>query len=238
MSKTKIIIIVFTVFLVIGCSLFSPRGSGEIVTYARPFSEFDTMDVSHAFVVEITQGEDFAVVLHVDESFADDLEVVQQGSTLKIGLKPNRNYTTIDGALKADITMPELVALNLSSSSDANVRGFESTEPFYVHLSGNSTLRGDIEAGDTRFEASGNSLVKLSGSAGYVTAKASGDSEIDLARFPAINSTAEASGASTITVNVIGGLDASASGGSRVYYLGDPNLGVVSESGGSEIRSR
>lgn len=238
MSKSNWTFALLAFVFMLSCSLFSATGSGNVVTREGNFTGFDSLDVSHAFNVEITQGETFDVLIRVDDSFIDDLEVFQEGTTLKIGLKPNRDYTTFNGALEAEVTMPELVGLNLSGSSDATVEGFESTEPFYVRLSGNSSLRGEFEAGDSRFDASGNSSVDLSGGAGYVTANASGDSDIDLASFPAINGTVDASGASTVTVNVIEGLDATASGNSQIYYLGDPNLGVVSESGGSEIRPK
>jgi hypothetical protein len=48
----------------------------------------------------------------------------------------------------------------------------------------------------------------------------------------------EASGGSEVTVNVSGRLDADASGGSRVFYLGSPALGKIDESGGSTVRPR
>ena len=40
-----------------------------------------------------------------------------------------------------------------------------------------------------------------------------------------------AGGASTVTVNLSGRLDADASGASNVYYLGTPTLGTLETSG-------
>ncbi len=48
----------------------------------------------------------------------------------------------------------------------------------------------------------------------------------------------EASGASTVTVNLSGTLDADASGASRVLYLGNPSLGRIDTSGASSITRR
>jgi len=178
------------------------------------------------------------VVIRVDDNLVEHLDVGKRGSTLKIGLKPNRAYTIVNATMEAEVTMPELVGLDLSGSSDANVSGFESSKSLVVDLSGNSDLLGDIQAGDTRFDVSGNSSVTVTGSAGDVTVDASGSSEVDLADFPASDGTVNASGASTVTVNLSGRLDADASGSSDIYYLGDPDLGEIDTSGSSSIQPK
>ncbi|MDX1435183.1 MAG: head GIN domain-containing protein [Anaerolineales bacterium] len=238
MNKAMLGTALFAAALTLSCGLFSTRATGNIITQNRDLADFDKIEAGNAFELEITQGEAYDVVIRVDEAYVDDLQVTKDGRVLKIGLNPNSGLGSINGTLEAEITMPELVELDLSGSSDATVAGFESSEPFYASLSGNSSLQGSLEAGDTRFEASGNSTIELSGSGGYATAIASGNSDIDLASFPVNNATAEAGGSSTLILNVTGNLDAEASGGSDIYYIGDPNLGVVTETGGSSVRPR
>ena len=48
----------------------------------------------------------------------------------------------------------------------------------------------------------------------------------------------EASGASEVTVNASGRLDADASGASDVYYLGSPILGRIDTSGASSVERK
>lgn len=134
--------------------------------------------------------------------------------------------------------MPELVGLDLSGSSEANISGFESTKSLVVDLSGNSELFGDIRAGDARFNLSGNSSVTLTGSAADVEVDVSGSSDADLSEFPAADASVDASGASTVIVNLSGRLDADASGSSDIYYLGNPTLGRMDTSGSSTIQPR
>jgi hypothetical protein len=238
MYKVRVLIPLLATILLIGCALVTLTGSGNVVTQEEAITGFDKVDVSVSFNVQIKQGENFRVVIRVDDNLVEHLNVVKQGSTLKIGLKPTRSYNIINATMEAEVTMPELVGLDLSGSSDANVSGFESTKSLVVDLSGNSTLLGDIQAGDTRFDLSGNSSVTVSGSAGDLTVDASGSSEADLTEFPAINANVEASGASTVIVNLSGRLDADASGSSNIYYLGDPTLGNIDTSGSSTIQSR
>jgi hypothetical protein len=211
--------------LVAGCDSFgvsSVTGSGNIVTQAVDYlveSGFDKLDVSDGFTVSIRQSGGYGVVIRIDDNLEKYLEVAKKGSTLNIGLKPNRPSTLRNATLQADVTMPELTGLDMSGGSHCTASGFESTRAL-------------------RFELSGGSGVTFSGSAGDVTIDASGGSQVDLSSFVAANADVETSGGSQVTVNVTGRLDADASGGSKVYYLGSPTLGLIDESGGAEIRRK
>ncbi len=225
--------------LLAGCGLFPVRwltGSGNVVTQEFDLAGFDKVDVSHAFTVDISEGEAFSVIIRIDDNLAQYLEVVKRGSTLKIGLKPRISVT--NATMEAEVTMPELTGLDLSGASHGTITGFESTKALDVDVSGASHLAGDIEAGDTRFDASGASHVTLSGSAQDVTIDASGASHVNLADFTVADANVEASGASHVTVNASGRLDVEASGASHVYYLGSPTLGKVDSSGASSIERK
>jgi len=228
--------------LLAGCTLFSEQasitGSGNIVTQEETFTGFDKVDVSPAFKVDISQGDTFGVVIRVDDNLLQYLEVVKQGSTLKIGLKPGRPYTIMKATMKAEVTMPELTGLELSGASQGTISGFKSTKALDVDVSGASQLRGDIEAGDARFDVSGASQMTLSGSAEDVVIDASGASQVDLSAFPVADANVEASGASKVTVNPSGRLDADASVVSTVYYLGSPTLGKIDTSGVSSVKRK
>jgi hypothetical protein len=234
------------VVLLAGCTLsevilretISITGSGNVVTQEETFTRFDKVDVSHAFKVEISRGDTFSVVIRVDDNLVEYLEVVKQGSTLKIGLKPGRSYSISKTTREAEITMPELTGLELSGASQGTISRFKSTKALDVDVSGASPLRGDIEAGDARFDVSGASQVTLSGSGQDVTIDASGASQVDLSAFPVADANVEASGASKVTVNPSGRLDADASGASTVYYLGSPTLGKIDTSGASSINRK
>jgi len=238
MYKIRTLIVILAAILLFGCAQVRITGSGNVVTQEEGITGFDKVDISQSFSVDITQGESFRVVIRVDDNLVEHLNVVKQGSTLKIGLDPSRAYTIVNATMEAEVTMPELVGLDLSGSSDANVSGFESSKSLVVDLSGNSDLLGDIQAGDTRFDVSGNSSVIMTGSAGDVSVDASGSSEVDLTDYPASDANVDASGASTVTVNLSGRLNADASGSSNIYYLGDPELGSIDTSGSSNIQPK
>jgi hypothetical protein len=209
------------------------EGSGDVVTREFDLTGFDKVDVSHAFAVDIRQGESFSVMVGIDDNLVEYLRVEKQGSTLKIGLQPGRNYLNTHAT--AEVTMPELTGLDLSGASRGTTSGFKSSRDLNVDSSGASRLSGDIECGDARFDVSGASRVNLTGSAEDLVIDASGASTVDLSGFPVAEANVEASGASDVTVNASDRLDVNASGASNVRYLGSPTLGTIDSSGGSSI---
>jgi hypothetical protein len=211
-------------------------GSGEVVTQEEDIADFDQVDVSHAFRVDVSQGEAFRVVVRVDDNLRRYLRVVKRGSTLMIGLEPGRLSTVRRATLEAEVTMPQLTGVALSGASHVAISGFESTSALDVEASGASELRGDIEAADARFHVSGASRVTLSGSAEDLIVEASGASRVDLSDFDVVDADIELSGASRATVSANGRLDARASGASELTYLGSPALGDIETSGASSVR--
>lgn len=131
------------------------RGSGDVVTQEFDLTRFDTVDVSHAFTVDIREGDSFSVVVGIDDNLAEYLRVEKQGSTVRIGLDTCRNYVFAHGT--AEVTMSELTGLELSRASIATV---------------NASGRLDVDA-------SGASQVKYLGSPTLGTIDLSGGSSIE-----------------------------------------------------------
>jgi hypothetical protein len=238
MFKVSMLVLVAVAALLAGCGLGSITGSGNVITQEEAIADFDKLDISNGFQVDVSRGDSFSVVIRVNDNLVEHLQVAKQGNTLKIGLKPGRFYNLRDATLEADVTMPELTGLDLSGGSHVTLSGLISAKALSADLSGGSHLTGDVEAGDATINLSGGSHATLSGSAGDLTIDASGGSHAKLAELVVVDGDVEASGGSEVTVNPSGRLDADASGGSRVYYLGSPTLGKIDESGGSTVRRR
>lgn len=217
-----------------GCNTIQlMTGSGNVVTREFDFSDFDEVDISHAFQGTITQGDSYSIVVRIDDNLEDSLRVEQQGGRVSIGL--GQLTTGVNATLEYEITMPSLTALRVSGAGQARLTGFNSGDAFSADASGASRIEGDVTSGDLTAGASGASTITLTGSGGNVRADASGASTIDLAAFTTADANVSASGASNVTVNTSGRLDADASGASSVHYLGQPTLGNIDESGASNV---
>lgn len=216
MFKLRMLVLLVIVTLLAGCGgLVSLTGSGNVVTQEVAITGFEKLDVTQGFQVDVQQGDTFSVVIRVDDNLVEDLQVVKEGSILKIGLKPGRSYNLKNVTLEADVTMPELTGADLSSGSHLN---------------------GEVETGDVAFNLSGGSHVTLSGSAGNLMVAVDGGSHAKLADLAVVDANVEARGGSHATVNPSGRLDAVAKGGSHVRYLGSPTLGTIDTDSSSSFK--
>ena len=207
------------------------KKSGVLVTKEYPFTDFSQLEIG-MFDVEVRQGEGYQVVLEMDKNLLDHVQVTQEGETLRIGLDPSEGYQMEDVHKRAEITMPTLTGLTMGLVDDGQVTGFRSEDALVIGL-GQSSLRGEVQAGDLEITAQVACTVNLGGSAGDVTVKAAVDSDVDLSELECQNAVVTAEVGSQVTVYPTGRLDAEANA-STVWYIGDPTLGEIkSKLGGS-----
>ena len=154
--------------------------------------------------------------------------------------------------------MPKLRSLELSGATQGTVSGFSSTENLDIEVSGASSIElvdisagdvkfdvsgaskvtGDIIAGNTDFDISGASTVQLEGSAGDMVVDADGASRVKLTGFTVNNADVRLGGASTGMVNLDGRLSANLSGASKLWYIGEPTMGIINTSSGSTLSKK
>jgi hypothetical protein len=247
MSRLFLLLAAFAIVVLSGCSLpemfisgvgRSVTGSGNLITLEPANQDFSRVEFSHAFQADVTQGESFSVVITIDDNLEQYLEVSQDGDTLKVGLEPGLMLSLRNTTMQARVTMPELTGVNGSGATRITIAGFEADQALSIDVSGASTLRGQIDAGDLRADVSGASRLELTGQGQDGRINVSGASQANLSDFRMQNVDVEASGASRAEVNASGRLDAEASGASTVLYSGDPTLGRIQTSGASNVRAR
>lgn len=233
-------------------------------TREMDYSDFTNVEVDCAFKFKITRSEQYKVSITADKKLIDYVKVIKSGNTLRISVTPIRFKITpspkikpilaVKPTLEAEISMPLLKKLHLSSAVKGTVKGFKSRESFALTLSGASTLNIDIEAGDSKIEISGASKVKgnmqlgnteitlsgssaaeLKGSAGNMVLHAWGASKPDLAAFAVKDTSLQLNGASQASIRTNGKLDLDMSGTSRLNYAGNVSLNDINLTGASTL---
>ena len=173
MKTTLAIILLVLVALTTACSQVT-TGSGDIVTQEMDLTGFDKLDISQGFNVEVSQGDEFSVLVRVNENLVEYLQVEVVGDSLKIGLEGNRIYA--NATLQAEITMPTLTELEVSGGSDAMVSG--TGDDITVDASGGSDADlAEFQVVNASIDASGGSQVIINAS-GNLNVDASGGSQI------------------------------------------------------------
>lgn len=211
-------------------------GSGHTVTREMDLTGFTRVQAGSIFVVDIKQGDRYDVAVTADDNLFDYVDASVSGETLRLRLRPGTSISRV--TLRAEVTMPSLQAIELSGASRGTLTGFRSVEKLAIDLSGASSLRGDIEAGDVRLEISGASTVDLTGTGSNLSGNGSGASRMLLDDFRVQDADIALSGASSAQLYLSGRLSADLSGASSLEYAGSPTLGHTQTSGGSTIRSR
>ena len=248
-SMTIIAIIVIVVVVIAGLLAtvfllgdFHPLGeivgSGDLITKEEIFSDFTSVDTGSGFIVEISRSNSYEVLITADDNVMEHIEIRKSGDTLVIGVQWGYSFTSV--TLKAKVTMPELDNLELSGGAQGKLEEFGSTNPISFELSGGSVLRGEFSTTqDAEFSLTGGSqIIDLDGDANDITIDASSGSQLNLSDFMVHNTDVELDGGSQATINLDGTLTADLSGGSTLYYYGDPSLDNIDTTGGSTISKK
>ncbi len=173
------------------------RGSGNAKTENRNLSGFRQIKAGGAIKLDVAAGKDFSVSVETDDNLLEYITTEVSGDTLVIGSKGKISQSSM---ISVKVSMPELVDLDVSGASTAIV----------------SSVKTDA----LQLTASGASKIKIDGEVKNLESDASGASGIDAENLPAENAKAEASGASSVTVNAVNQVDAISSGASTVTYTG------------------
>ena len=192
-------------------------GSGHVVTQNQPFSDFTSVSISNGFAFVITQSNSFSVKTTTDDNLQSYIQVSKSSDTLSVKLKPG--YSVTPSTLSVEISMPTLNRVELSGGTHGSASGFVSTNNFGI-------------------DASGGSQVDMQGQASDLTVNASGGSQLHLYNFAVRNANVNLSGGSQTEISPSGRIDANLSGGSHLFYAGNPTLGNINASGGAAISKR
>jgi len=233
----RVLISVLLTTMMLSNCLYSERvrGSGRNVTYKENFKGFNELDFSNAMDAEIEYGDEYEIIVSIDDNLKDYVEIEKRGDKLFLGLRDNVSYSRVD--FKVHITMPHITALDASGASDIKLSGFKSEEDLVIDLSGATELEGFIHVGDLDLEVSGASEIELIGSGKNLRIDGSGASELDFGDFKVRTADIELSGASEVEINVSDEMSVDCSGASEVKYYGNPKMRSINSSGASEIKS-
>ncbi|MDD4924356.1 MAG: DUF2807 domain-containing protein [Dehalococcoidales bacterium] len=249
------IMVLLIVPCISGC-LYPVSGSGNLVTEQFNYTDFDCVQVSHVFKVEISQSDTFSISVTADDNIMEYVIINLSGDTLQVRLKQGYNYHSITAVAK--ISMPDISHLDMSGATGGIIKDFISsnnvsiqvsgasnltlsdlaTGNIKIEISGASNVTGSLAADDARFNISGASNLSLSGSGHGLKTTVSGASKMSLDNFTTDDADVNISGASTAVVNTTGTLDAAVSGASTLYYIGNPVLGDINISGASGIQKK
>jgi hypothetical protein len=235
----KIFLLLFTAFalLFVSCSGFAQ--SGERIKMSYNFVDFNSIDISGNFQVELSQGK-YSVFVDIPEEFEPYLKVKLRDGELHIYynklpfklryLIGRRGWFSI-----AKISLPKIEEIELSGASSLDAQDLKSSN-LSIDCNGASKVDVSGDFGMLEIDCSGASRGDISGNAKIFRLEVSGASRIDAENLLCNKAELDISGASRASVNALDRLEIDCSGASSVAYkIKDDTLLQAESSGASNL---
>jgi hypothetical protein len=189
------------------------QGKGPFTENQRQLGSFDRISLSGGMELDVVVGNEQSVVVHANGNLQEHIRTRIEGSTLKIDFTES---VSCNGKLRAVISVPSLVGIEISGSSRLNVSHIASDD-FYLDVSGSV---GGVLEGKT-----GNLEVEISGSG-----------KLEAFALQAQRVYIDVSGSGRLEVNASVHLDVNVSGSVDVTYYGKPDVNI-DQSGSARVRA-
>jgi len=177
----------------------SVKGSGTPATEERKLPEFNSVEVSGSWDVEIQCGKEQKVVITVDDNLMPLVITEVKDGTLKIYTDKNIR-PKVDNEIK--IFVKELKSLSTAGSVDVKA--------------------SDISTENFKYEGAGSSDIELSGKVVNFNIEVAGSADIEAKDLHAENVNIEIAGSADAEVYASKKLNVEAAGSADVTYYGDP----------------
>lgn len=205
----------------------------------RNFTDFNELQVSSGIDVYLTQQGNESIEIEADEDILDKVIVEKNNNTLIIKIDRGiMNWFANHGPIKAYIGFKDLKNIQVAGGSDLYGEGALEFDKLEMGASGGSDIKLSLKANELKINSSGGSDVKLEGYASYFEGSSSGGSDIKAQDLETEVANINSSGGSDAHISVSRKLVANASGGSDIYYYGNPEDVDSNESGGGDVTKR
>ena len=224
----------FAPLVLAACSVALPALAAH---ETRSVSGFTRIELSAPVDLEVRPGK-FGATLDMDEDVARHLTTEVHGDTLQIALHgmnlgPKKKQ-------RIQVTMPELRAVHIQGSGDADLAGFKDQEKIDLRISGSGDIRfsGTAAGIAVAIEGSGD-VVLAQGQAGSLQARIQGSGNLRAADFKARNVSVAVDGSGDADIRVSGGaLSLSVNGSGDIRWAGDASAVSTATHGSGSIARR
>lgn len=181
----------------------------------RNLSNFNSLEISDAFIVTVRQGTEHKVQLFSDDN-SNLKEVETEVSNGVLMIEFEDSFSSNRGAVYVEITMPDIKQIAISGAVIAKVVGFDKVNKLDMDLSGASKIAIDAEIENLKIDLSGASKLETAGKVQNLDLEISGASKFNSTKMKIYKAKISASGASKAKIGKIESLFEETSGASEI----------------------
>jgi hypothetical protein len=134
--KKNIVLISFLLISLVSCRFNGVRGDGDLLTESRTIDDFEKVDISGNFDVEIEVGQPIKLVVIAENNLQEYIKTRVKRNTLLISTSKNLKPTD---DLRIQISTPYLNGIECSGVNDVFAQGID-TDNFSIDLSGAGSI--------------------------------------------------------------------------------------------------
>jgi len=232
----KFSVILLLLVTTTSCFFDGVKGNRNVITQQRKISsDFDAIDVSEGIDVYITIGDKVSLSLEADENLHDIILTEVNDGTLHIHADKN-----IWSAKKRKVYLTALSINEINASSGADVRSENTikSENFKIRATSGSDVTLQLRVDNLTCSTTSGADARLKGKANSFTAKSTSGSAIKAQDLETESCVAKVTSGADVYVNVTGTLDANATSGGDIKYVGNPKIIQENSSSSGSIRNK
>lgn len=200
------------------------NGSGNVITEARPVSNFENITFSGVGEMFITQGETESLTLEAEDNIAAIITTEVKDDTLTIGFTQNNINLRPTQPIKFNVSVKTLNNIRITGAGNIYMPALQ-TEQFALRISGAGNVKIDnLDAADLTVILSGAGNTGVGGQVNSQTIELTGVGNYGARDLSSQSATVLVSGAGNATVWAQKSLDAEISGFGSVNYYGTPEV--------------
>lgn len=232
LSALLLIAIIISVTALSSCRFKCVNGSGHIVTETHKISDFDQIDISGGFKVNLKQDSSLMVTINADDNLMKYIRTSVDGGKLHIYTK--RNMCT-SGEMTINIGVKNLKEIKGSGAVTFTSDGKIVTNDLNIYLNGASKIDMDLNAANVSTKGTGASEINLKGQASSHKVDLTGSGKLYALDFVVGSYDIETTGASHCEINVLKDLNVHTTGAAEIQYRGNPTNVNSSKTGAASI---
>ena len=212
------------------------KGNGNTIKINRTTQEYNAINVSGWYNVEIVDGKEGNIILKGEENLLEHIETKVQNGNLVIKTKNGINLkSSWNKGITIIVPVETIIAVSLAGSGDIIGKKTIKTDNFSTSMTGSGDITLTIEAKSVKANMSGSGDINLNGLTSNFSANLSGSGDIKAYALKADNVNAVVSGSANIKVSVKEQIKARVSGSGDISYRGNPTKVDTKTSGSGNI---
>ena len=224
MKKDKIILVAIIIGISIYCvscvTFSSIKGDGNLTTLKETVSTFEKINSFGSAEVRFHTGEEYQVVVTIDENLEEYVEIFAKNNVLNIGTKSGSSISPTK--FTVDVYCPTLIGVSVSGSGSFKNTDKIITSTFESSVSGSGRIEGIVECDNYSARISGSGKIMVYGASNDINISVSGSGNFNGSELNTKSATVSISGSGSANVCVSDNLKARISGSGNINYSGEP----------------